>query len=139
MFVVAVLSAAASYASQLLVGAIVVTIVTLMFRDDLTARAIAAYGVADTAPAPETDDDADEEPTAADNRTWTVAAESLTDARVPATVALQVLANRARRFQAQRFAPLDKRLEKAGRLLSAAVRAKREAWTAHKYRIRIVL
>lgn len=135
MFVIAVLSVIASYASQLLVGVVIGIIVTLMFRDDLTAQTIASYGATD--PTLEIDD-ADELLTA-ENRTWTVTAESLTDACVPASVALQVLVNRVREFQAKRLLPLEKRLEKVGRLLSAAVRAKRQAWTAHKYRIRIIL
>lgn len=126
MFFVTALSAVASYASELMASAVIVTVISLTFRDDLAAERCATVNRASEAK--------DEQSSAADDhRAWTAVADALTGTRVPATVALQVLVNRVSVFRAERLAPLDKRLEKAERLLSAAVRAKREAWTAHKY------
>lgn len=123
VLVFAVLRAAVSSASHLLAGALVTTIVALVFRDDLVARAIAACAA--KTPPDDGDDDEDDD----DDTAWKDAAASLKSARVPATVALQVLVNRLRQFRTDRLAPVDKRLETAGKTLLATVRMERRART----------
>lgn len=137
MFVVVMLSAIASYASQMLAFATIAIIVTLTFRHDLAAKVIARYSAADDVDEASVVDDGDVSSWPVlddgDAGSWVATVQELTGVRVPAAVALQVLVNRVLEFQAERLMPLDRHLERTGKLLSAAKQAQREAWTAQRY------